>query len=237
MKKWTDKEVQKLIKLSQDHSLSDIAKRMKRSVASIKHKLMHLGIDVAMEDRTDRWSFSNISEALGLGPRVVNITFVKHGLKFERTGKFCLVKEKDLLDFMKNNPNLWDATKAEYYMFCEYNWFLEKLEKDKQSSSSKEYFWTDYERQRFIILKRRGYTHKQIAEELGKTKFAVDGYSRTHPTDNKNINPWTEEEIQKLIALKHEGYTHNRIADEIGRSKKAIDMYVFKHKDLLERIG
>mgnify|MGYP003305117869 CR=1 FL=1 len=236
MKKWTDKEVERLIKLSENYSLTDIAKKLNRSVYSVKNKLASLDINGPLTDRTYKWTFTQITESLGLGPRVVNTTFVKYGLKFEKTGRYCLVKEQDLLDFLKENPNLWDASKAECYLFCEYDWFLEKLEKDKnQKSSNDKYHWTNYEKQRFTALKRRGYTHEQIAKELGKTKCSIDSYSCQHKIVSEKGHFWTESQIQKFITLKGQGYTHEQIASELGKSKRAIDMFSFKHKNLIER--
>ena len=236
MKRWTEEEEKKLIRLSNKYTQSDIAKKMNRSVRSIHEKLLSLNINGMLTDRCDDWTFTQITEMLGLGPRVVNTTFVKHGLKFQKRGRYCFVKEEDLIHFMKNNPNLWDATKVEYYIFSEYNWFLKKLEEDKKKSKSisKEYHWTDYEKQRFSILKRRGFTHEQIAKELGRSKKAVDAYSMSH----KNIvdrHHWSETQIQQIISLKEQGYTHEEISKVIGRTKSSVDNYCHKHKNLLER--
>ena len=236
MKKWTENEEKRLLNLCDKYTYSDIAKKLKRSERSVKEKLNALGITGQLTDRCDDWTFTQITETLGLGPRVVNTTFVKYGLKFEKRGRYCFVVYEDLIEFMKNNPNLWDANKVEYYVFSEYDWFLEKLEKDKKQETSKDkYLWTNYEKQRFTILKRRGYTHEQIAKELGKTKHSIDAYSRQHKIVTEKGHFWTDSQIQKFITLKEQGYTHEQIAKELGKTKKAVDMYSYKHKNLIER--
>lgn len=44
-KYWTPEEEQRLIKLSEKHSQSTIARKMKRSVASVKAKRINMNID------------------------------------------------------------------------------------------------------------------------------------------------------------------------------------------------
>ena len=79
----------------------------------------------------------------------------------------------------ENNPDRWDATKCDYYLFYQYPWFIEKLEKDKQNPPNNvNKRWTEYEKQQFEYLKKRGFTHREIAEKLGKTKGAIDHMSR-----------------------------------------------------------
>ena len=175
---WSEEEIEQLTDLSDNYTKSGIAKKMKRSASSINGKRQHIELSGSLLDRTDKWNFNQIAYALGLSIGVVNKTFVKYGLKFRRRGYYCLVKEEDLLKFMKTHPELWNAAKADYYLFCQYPWFLEKLEQDKKVPvEHRGYYWTDYQKQQFDILKRRGYTHKQIAEVIGKTKKAVDQYS------------------------------------------------------------
>ena len=71
---------------------------------------------------------------------------------------------------------MWNATKCDYYLFYQYPWFTKKLEEDKKKGKQT-YYWTNYQKQQFEAMKRKGYTHKQIAEAIGKSKKAVDHYS------------------------------------------------------------
>ena len=174
---WTAEEEERLRELCEKYTKSDIARLMKRSKSSVNNKRRELGIEPLLET-TDKWTFSQITEAVGVSKGVVNKTWVKHGLKFKKRAYFRLVEEKDLHKFMQEHFDLWDATKCDYYLFHQYPWFMEKLEKDKkQPLEQKQYYWTDYQKQQFEILSRRGYTHQQIADAIGKTKRAVDHYS------------------------------------------------------------
>ena len=178
---WSEKDIERLNNLSDKHVSADVARLMKRSIDSINCKRQELNIEGRLLDRTYKWTFSQVAEALGVHKSVISKTFVKYGLKFEKQGRFYLVDEEDLLKFMKEHTNLWNATKCDYYLFYQYPWFMEKLKEDKKVPvQNRGYYWTDYQKQQFTILKHRGFTHQQIADRIGKTKKAVDNYSETH---------------------------------------------------------
>lgn len=174
---WTAEEEERLRELCEKYTKSDIARLMKRSKSSVNNKRRELGIEPLLET-TDKWTFSQITEAVGVSKGVVNKTWVKHGLKFQKRAYFRLVEEKDLHKFMQEHFELWDATKCDYYLFCQYEWFLEKLKQDKkQPIERKKHYWTDYQKRQFDILARRGYSYREIAKEIGKTKSAVAHYA------------------------------------------------------------
>ena len=176
-KAWTPEEVEHLIELRDKYTKSDIARLLKRSPSSVNGKIQELKLGSLM-DNTDRWTFAQITEAVGVASGCVYKTWTKYGLKFVKRGNFCLVKEEDLLKFMQEHPELWDATKCDYYLFYQYPWFMEKLEQDKkQPIEQKCYYWTDYQKQQFELMKKRGFSHREIAAQIGKTKRAVDHMS------------------------------------------------------------
>ena len=176
-RKWTEKEVERLIELREKYTKSDIARIMKRSPSSISNKVRELELGGLMEN-TELWNFSQITEAVGVSKGVIHKTWVKHGLKYIKRGYYCLVEEKELLRFMRNHPTFWNATKCDYYLFYQYPWFIKKLEQDKKIPfEQRRHRWTDYQKQQFIALSRKGYTHQQIADAIGKTKRAVDHMS------------------------------------------------------------
>ena len=172
-KRWTEEEIETLKRLSAKYTKSDIAKKMGRTESSITNKRQELGIDCMM-NLTELWNFSQIARAVGKSNGIVNTVWVKHGFKYTKRGYFCLAEEKEVLRFMQEHPELWDATKCDYYLFYQYPWFINKLEEDrKKSYKNKHYLWTDYEKAQLRSLKRRGYRNKEIAERLGKTLSSV----------------------------------------------------------------
>lgn len=184
-RRWTKEEIETLKKLSERYTKSDIAKKMNRSVGSVNGKLNALGIG-GLINVTDKWTFSMIAEAVGVSKHAVSRTWKKHGLRYSRRAYYCLVSEKNLLDFMKEHPELWDATKCDYSLFCKYDWFMEKLSEDKKIPlDQRGYNWTEYQKQQFAILKKRGFSHREIAEKIGKTQRAIDHYSMRYNKEKK----------------------------------------------------
>ena len=136
-KKWTDDETRRLIALSEKYTKSEIAKKLHRTPSSVGFKLWSLGIG-GLAYRTEKWNFRQIEEELGLSEGTVNKYWTKHGLKFSRSGYYCLVEEKEILRFMQEHPDMWNATKCDYYLFYQYPWFMKKLEEDKKKGKSKQ---------------------------------------------------------------------------------------------------
>lgn len=185
-RQWTQEETEKLIQLSENYTKSDIAKRLHRTPSSVNGKIQALQLG-GLIDRTAKWNFKQIADAVGVDPGCVGKTWVKYGLKYVKRGYYCLVDETELHRFMREHPELWNATKCDYYLFYQFSWFMDKLEQDKKVPvEHRGYFWTDYQKQQFASLKRKGYTHKQIADAIGKSKKAVDHYSMRVGKENKH---------------------------------------------------
>ena len=180
-KYWTPEEEQRLIKLSEKHSQSTIARKMKRSVASVKAKRINMNID-CFQDQTDKLTATDISKIVGVQVNSITRTWIKYGFPIKREGCFAVASEKELIDFMQKHPELWKASDCDYYFFYRFDWFIERLEKEKSGIDELSHYrnrksWTELDISRFNMLKRRGLTHNQIATELGRTKNAIDHMS------------------------------------------------------------
>ena len=178
---WTKEEEELLIKLCESKPQSAVAKEMNRSVQSIKGKRKSMNID-SFTVQTDLINLTDVARLVGIDPSSVAKTWRKHGLRLVKKGNFRCVSENVLANFMKNHTELWRATKCDYHFFCRYKWFIQKLENEKAGidcgtvqNTRKD--WTMYEISRFKMLKNRGFTHRQIAAELGRTKQAIDHLS------------------------------------------------------------
>lgn len=177
-RKWTPEEEQQLIKLCEKHSQSTIARKMKRSVASIKAKRIKMNID-CFSDQMDKLMVSEIAELAGVQMNSITRTWIKYGLPIKKEGSFVVVSEKELVDFMQEHPELWKASDCDYYFFCRYKWFTDRLESEKAGTDKISHYrtrkaWTDLDISRFKMLKSRGLTHNEIAAELGRTRRAID---------------------------------------------------------------
>lgn len=177
-RKWTEQEEEQFLKLSEKYSQTKIARKLNRSVASVKGKRIRMNID-CFSEQTDKLNITQISEITGIQKGSISKTWRKYGLKLKKEGCFSVISENELIDFMKSHPELWKASDCDYYFFYRFDWFIERLEKEKSGIYELSHYrnrksWTELDISRFNMLKSRGLTHNQIAAELGRTKNAVD---------------------------------------------------------------
>lgn len=92
--------------------------------------------------------------------------------------KLYCIDFDDLIKFLKNNPNLYDANKIEKNgLGLEYDWLEEKREKDKTNSnikSCKKYSSNEESKIRFLL--NQGYTYKKIAKELNRSEKSISSH-------------------------------------------------------------
>ena len=177
-RKWTPEEEQRLIKLCEKDSQTEIARKMKLSVASIKGKRIQMNID-CYSDQTDKLNVTQISELVGVQKNSITRTWIKYGFPIKKQGLFSVVSENELCKFMQEHLELWKAADCDYYFFQRFDWFIERLEREKVGKENISHYrnrksWTELDISRFKMLKSRGLTHNQIALELGRTRSAVD---------------------------------------------------------------
>ena len=142
---------------------------------------MRMGLPCFAE-QSDKMTGRMIAELVGVHRTSIYDTWMKKGLALERVGQFLVADERELTRFMKLHPELWKATKCDYYFFCQYDWFQEQLKREKAGIVHEKYkgvkLWTPTEKSRAKMLKKRGLTHREIGEMLGRSKQAIDHASR-----------------------------------------------------------
>lgn len=177
-KRWTKEEEERLKKLCGTRTDREIAKVMHRTKSSVKSKRLALGIP-AFLDLTDKLMLIQIAELVGMEQSIIGKTWFRKGLPYKKHGYYKMVSEEQLLKFMKEHPELWKASECDYYFFCRHKWFREKLENEKKSIDTGNHYrnrksWTAVEVSKMNMFLKRGLTHKEVAEELGRTLQAVD---------------------------------------------------------------
>lgn len=180
-RKWTYEEEQRLIELSEKKPQKEIAKELNRSVQSVKSKRQRMGLEPFIV-QTEKLTASDVARLIGVDRSSITRTWKKHGLRFFKKGPFRVVSEEALVNFMKSHTELWRASKCDYYFFYHYDWFMEKLNREKsgedcgnQYTTRKE--WSTYDVSRFKMLKSRGFSHQEIALQLCRTKRSIDKMS------------------------------------------------------------
>ena len=181
-KRWTKEEEEKLIQYSERMTESGLAKLLKRPITSVRAKRVRMGLP-CFADQTDKLNCTIIAELVGLDRTNIHRVWINKGLKMERVGQYKVVGEKELLRFMKEHPELWKASKCDYYFFCQHKWFTDRLQRERAGEEEYDYhkdikYWTATEISRAKMLKRRGLTHREIGEALGRSKQAIDHMSR-----------------------------------------------------------
>lgn len=177
-RRWTKEEENRLIALSEVMTNGKIAKELGRSASSVKSKRISMGIS-SYTEQTDDLTIAQIAELVGVDKTTISKTWRKYGMRFRTVGCYKVTKEKTLLAFMQKHPELWKASKCDYYFFCQNEWFMERLEAERAGIDKGNHYrnrreWTNMELGRLKMLKRRGLSHREIANELGRTKRSID---------------------------------------------------------------
>lgn len=181
-RRWTKEEEEKLIYYSERLTESGVAKKLGRPVNSIRGKRARMGLSGFL-DQTDKLNCTMIAELIGVDRSNIHRVWVKKGLSLDRVGQYKVTTEKELLRFMKEHPELWKASKCDYYFFCQYDWFQKRLERERNGEEVYDWhkdikYWTATEISRAKMLKSRGFTHREIGEKLGRSKQSIDHASR-----------------------------------------------------------
>ena len=181
-KKWTKEEMEKLEYYCEKYSTEEIARRMKRSVSAVRCKRMRMGVPNFLE-QTDKLTGAEISRLVGVDKSCIYRTWIEKGFKMEKVGRNKIASEKQLVKFMQEHPELWKASKCDYYYFCRHDFFKDRLQRERAGIEKydryKDFkYYTTNEISRVKMLKRRGLSHREIAKEVGRTKQAIDHLSR-----------------------------------------------------------
>lgn len=177
-RQWTKDEEDRLMELSEVMTKSQLAKELGRSVSSVNNKRISMGL-ASFSDQTDKLTITQIAGLVGVDVSTIAKTWRKYGMRFRTIGYFKMTTEQTLVAFMKKHPELWKASKCDYHFFCRYKWFIERLDKERTCIDSVSHYqnrrpWTSLEISRMQMLKRRGLTHREIGNELGRSKQAID---------------------------------------------------------------
>lgn len=179
---WTKDEEEKLARLAETKLDSEIARILKRSKSSVKGKRLRMGIQCFVEQREVLFA-CEIAKLVGEEATSIYKTWVLKGLELKPAGPYRVISEQKLVDFMEKHPELWKASNCDYYFFCRYGWFKDRFEKEKAGAEKYNHYknikkWTDRDISRFKMMKRRGMNHVEIANELGRTRRAIDHISK-----------------------------------------------------------
>ena len=134
--RWSEEEYRYLDDFVGEKTAKRISQKLGRSTAGVHSKLY----------RENRGGFNEncynhkVADLPGLlgWTKCVSYKRVAAGMiKSKRLGAYRLITEKSLIEFMRERPDMWDATEADYWQFCRYDWFQQKLKEDSRKKREK----------------------------------------------------------------------------------------------------
>lgn len=167
---------------SKNISTKTIAKKLHRSEGAIKQKAERMCLGERGYGDL-RFTVPEIIAYMGVKRDVVYL-WLHRGLSHTKTryGKY-LISQKQLLDFLQNNPDKYDASKIETgFIIPEPSWLKDKRKSDslKHKIRSKGNKYTSNEISLMKMLISKGYSNEEIAARLNRTPIAIKIYKNKH---------------------------------------------------------
>lgn len=194
-RRWTDEEKAIVIDGWGVLSVRCLAKRIGRTKQAVitfaeRNKLGGCVLNSGVHLTT-----SEVGEMLGVDCTTVIYWIKKGWLKSERKTlrkrRVNRVDVEDLREFMKDNPERWNACdiKDDILMFDE-QWFKDKMAKDRDKvERDRGKAWTVLEEKRLVELVMQGYTNPEIAKMMDRTYFSI---KRKRPAVMKKVGAYNE---------------------------------------------
>lgn len=139
---WTKEEETLLSDLWGTESLETIAKKLNRTVSSIKNKAFLLGLGSFKENNYNGLTIKEISDLFNVNIDIVSVSWIGLGLKYKvqkisKAKSYRYVEIKDLYEFLETNQNIWDSRNLEKNILgYEPEWLKQKRKLDKEQNSN-----------------------------------------------------------------------------------------------------
>lgn len=172
-KRWTQEELRLLDEWSGTYTVATIAKKLGRSFNAVNIKMNRIGIS-GFQKRTELLTMNQVCIMLGnKKSSVIKNTWRKKGLRISRKGNFVVIRQQDLIKYMKEHPEDWNAAKVtDDSLFMSYQWYKDKRKADIERTRH-QYFWTEEELSRLLRLRHEGYFIREIAEMMGRSETSI----------------------------------------------------------------
>ena len=171
---WTKEEETLLSDLWGTESFETIAKKLNRTVSSIKNKAFLLGLGSVIESNYNGLTIKDISDLLGVNINTVSVGWIGLGLKYKvqkisKSKSYRYVEIKDLYEFLEENQNIWDSRNLEKNILgAEPEWLKEKRKLDREQNPDMERLNLTKQQ---LILARKFFL--ELQEETKETEEAT----------------------------------------------------------------
>ena len=217
-KKWSKKETKQFREDWYDERLSNktLCKKYKRSLVALRNQASIMKLGQRIQGKTSLTIGDIVREMQVSKDRVRK--WLKNGLKhrvLKNKMKRYFISQEDLLEFLHNNPKIYDASLISEYLFIdEPDWLKQKRIADKGNFRRKQGIaYTNEEVKTIVKLFKTGKSNERIADAIKRTPAGVAkildelGLSRHRYNDYEieiikaNLDK-TPEELSKLLPLR-----------------------------------
>jgi hypothetical protein len=247
---WTAVEEEYLDNNWGSKSIKAIAKKLKRSIESIKAKAYKNGLG-RNTYLADGITVHQLAKAIGVSPSYTVKDIWIDRLKLPHTRKIMCEKRKmtfvKIHEFWKwaekHKRDLNFSRFEENMLGIEPAWVKEKRDIDIMNMTYRKVNvkWTPMEDLTIKnMLKKFEYTYSDISKAINRTEGAIKARIRElglkeRPIKTDDHIKWTDEETKTLIEMYKNGYGNNSIGDAVERTARAIEGKIerLKRKGLL----
>ncbi|MYL45032.1 hypothetical protein GLV94_05205 [Virgibacillus halodenitrificans] len=244
-RRWTPEEIYFLEDSWGTISIKGIAKKLDRSVNSIKLKAQRIGLDDARL-HFDGITVHQLADVLNISYSLIKRWIQIHNFParkkiFSSEHKVWVVSYQKFWEWAENNKQMIDFSRLERNILgAEPEWVEEKRKADiinnRIIKKSHNIPWSSGEDKKLsALLKSYKYTYPQIAKELRRSESSIKrriqelGFKQ-RPVRLNNQVKYTLEEEKKIIEMLYQGYSIDVIADSINKSALGV-------RGKLERMG
>lgn len=226
-RKWTKEEEILFQELWGNQSIESIAKKMKRTVFSLKVKAVRMDLGPMIRNNYDVITISDMVDLLGVSRDRITNTWVNLGLKLrnKKLTKKCsyyVIEWEKLLEFLENNQNEWDSRCVDEYMLgTETEWLKQKRNRDRLENPLWYRKWSELEIMKAESLFKIGKDYDDIAKIINRSEISVANLLRNMGYSYMMPQYWKGKEI-KYLRENYDNMTYSEIADYLGRTEKAI---------------
>lgn len=180
-RQWSEEDKETLRDLWGEKTAPAIAQILGRSVQSVRNMYQKLKLP-GQKEAGSIMSARAVALLMGVCHRTVIAHWIPKGLRARRKAlgessqKTTIILFDDLLQWLRTHQDLWDSRRVELYALgVEYPWLQEKRQRDQEHPPEGIHrkAWTGQEDDRIRYLRKKEWTAREIAEDLGRSEGAV----------------------------------------------------------------
>lgn len=174
---WTEEDENYLMDYWGFMQVEAIANTLNRSVRAVRLKAAELNL-LSAKNEAGFLKINDIATITGLSPYKIK-SFEKEGLKIKtnyitRSSKYFYVDMEELLEFLEEHQELYNAAKFELsYFYGAPDWLRRKKERDMLSNDPQRKKWTMQEKSTVKQMFFKGIKIAEIAKVLKRTEASI----------------------------------------------------------------